>query len=258
MSLYIFVAVLVQYVVVQSQQVTNIPFLCSGKSMDQERLEILDVLKPLQYYGFIIKDQEANLDYIVHLCNNRFSPAAVWQRNSTTHKDVVVLGFQNDTEVIQGSNHMIMKFGSGHQYSSGLCKGFPRSTVVILTCLPGKLHGNVKHVKASTGRDPSNCYYLFELETKVVCSEQEKTSHALYTGLKIVSFVFVLIATLVGVWALYYRGYRYRDLPAPVKSFFSRIISSKSSRSTSEQSVEREVGQYHKLSSSSTSDQLAI
>ena len=153
---------------------------------------------------------------------------------------------------------MIMKFGSGNKYSSGPCQGFPRSTVVILTCLPGKLHGNVKHVKASTGRDESNCYYLFELETKVVCSEQEKASHTLYTGLKVVSFVFVLIATLVGVWALYYRGYRFRDLPGPVTKFFSRLVSAKSSGSISEQGLEREVGQYHKLTSSATADQLAI
>jgi len=147
---------------------------CSGQAIDNERRQLLRLLDPLRGYGFIMQDQVKQNEFTVHLCNNPYSQAAVWQSNliNTTDKHQIVLGLQNDTRVVKGSDHMIVTFGSGDKYTSGLCKGNSRSAMIILTCLPGKLHGNVRHVKESVGRHESNCYYLFEFETSVVCSQQ--------------------------------------------------------------------------------------
>ena len=106
---------------------------------------------------------------------------------------------QNDTRVVKGSEHMIITFGSGQTYTSGLCEGHKRSAIIILTCVHDKLHGNVRHVKESVGRDQSNCYFLFEFETSVVCNSTKQSSfpNALFSVFFAVSVGGALIAMMV-------------------------------------------------------------
>ena len=115
---------------------------------------------------------------------------------------------------------MIITFGSGHPYESGPCKGNQRSAMIILTCIPDKLHGNVRHVKESVGRHQSNCYYLFEFETNVVCSLKSKpfwTSEVvLACGLSVALFLLIM--------GLMFK-IRKIDLPESVQSVFSKIRS---------------------------------
>ncbi|XP_078064817.1 cation-dependent mannose-6-phosphate receptor, partial [Mustelus asterias] len=115
-------------------------------------------------------------------------------------KQPKVIGRINTTQLIGGSDWIILIYGSGDRYTSH-CNNENRKGMVMISCNPGVLGASFTSVIEERSK-VSDCFYLFELDSKTACPTP---SHRLSTGSVLIIIFLVLLTVYILGGFLYQR-----------------------------------------------------
>ncbi|XP_069836258.1 cation-dependent mannose-6-phosphate receptor [Dendropsophus ebraccatus] len=128
-----------------------------------------------------------------HVLNSSVSSNEGLLQNDTKTSKTTVVGRINDTHIINGTDWILLTYGSGEKYDSH-CGYEPRKAKVMISCNKNTLGDGFTMVNEE--RDKENeCFYLFEMDSSVACPIEE--SH-----LSVGSILLIVFAVLVGVYII--------------------------------------------------------
>lgn len=148
--------------------------------------------------------------YSFRLCqavSSQFPGAGVLQ-NDVANNVTKVIGRFNQTQLIGGSDWVMLIFDGGDIYGVH-CNKEKRKAVIMISCLPGTLAGGFTVVLEEREK-VSDCFYLFELDSYTVCPP---VSHKLSPGSVILIVCFVLLTLYI------LGGFTYQRLVLRAKGF---------------------------------------
>ncbi|XP_047454163.1 cation-dependent mannose-6-phosphate receptor [Mugil cephalus] len=131
---------------------------------------VLNKLEPLSNKNFTALDtsEKQNYTYVFQLCGDAggVKGAGVIQVDDKTKKTTVV-GSYNETQAIEGSDWVMLMYTSGEKYNEH-CSGENRKAYIMISCDRNIDVGPLKAIREDRDKK-SNCFYLFELDSKLVC-----------------------------------------------------------------------------------------
>jgi len=176
----------------------------------------LERLKPLMGHRFETKDFTGNGDipadhysYEIGICadadeaeSSLLSPGVI-QTDSSGAKKVV--GRYNETEIMAGTNWIMIEYEGGDHFGSHCAKEARRANIFI-TCNLKEKNG-IARVLEENNDKTNDCYYLFEIEHIAACPEQPAP------GLSAGAVVVIVLLMVFGLYFFcgflfqrYYRG----------------------------------------------------
>lgn len=124
-------------------------------------------LSPLLHQNFSVKTNgNESYTYYFRLCGdaNGVDGAGVVQYDDQKKRKIV--GRYNSTKAIEGSDWVLLVYEHGDRYDTH-CSHAMRKAFIMISCDRNK---NMDPLKAiAEDRDRSDCFYLFELDTSILC-----------------------------------------------------------------------------------------
>ncbi|KAK7157364.1 hypothetical protein R3I93_008750 [Phoxinus phoxinus] len=141
---------------------------CKLISSSESEQNTLRLLEPLTNQEFIAKKQQPEpYSYIFQVCGDvgGLKNAGLVQKNEKDEK-LVLIGNYNQTRAIKGSDWIMLIYEGGEKYDSH-CSNEPRKAMIMISC--SKSDKDNFSVVLEDNKKKVGCYYLFELDTKVLC-----------------------------------------------------------------------------------------
>lgn len=139
-----------------------------GKESESER-KLLSKLEPLASLSFsaVIQDKDNSYTYYFSVCGNaaNISNAGLVQidkSNITT-----VIGQYTETQIFGGSDWVMLVYKNGSKYDNH-CKQETRKSMVMISCNRNTIGGGFTVIDEERTK-PTDCFYLFELDSSTVC-----------------------------------------------------------------------------------------
>ncbi|XP_032374683.1 cation-dependent mannose-6-phosphate receptor [Etheostoma spectabile] len=178
---------------------------CKLLSESVSERNVLKRLEPLAHKNFtaVTKNGTESYTYVFQLCGDAggVPGAGIVQLDSMKMEEKpTVIGMYDATQVIGGSNWVMLIYANGDKYDAH-CSKEKRKAIVMISCDRKTDMGNMKVVLEDRDR-LQNCFYLFEFESSAVCSAIE--SH-ISTGSIILIIGFCLLAVYLIGGFLYQR-----------------------------------------------------
>ncbi|KAL5015306.1 hypothetical protein ScPMuIL_009576 [Solemya velum] len=183
--------------------------------------EELNKLTPLMRKSFTVYDSESKYKYIIGICENAInvptlsngpdvSGVAVAQfvKNGTSNKwtYVAAVGKYTDCAIMGGSDWVLLTYGSGKHYSTH-CTNEARQAMLMFTCDESVPVDTPEIIVVGENTDKvSDCYYLFEIGTSVVCQTKPVVTFGLSFG-SIIVIVFFSVALLYLILGVVYNRF---------------------------------------------------
>ncbi|CAL8247351.1 unnamed protein product [Lota lota] len=138
---------------------------CKLLSESVSERSVLSRLEPLTEQNFTTGDK--NYTYVFQMCGDAdgVQGAGVIQKENGIKKPTIV-GRYNSTQAIGGSDWVMLIYSNGEGYDSH-CSHETRRAIVMISCDRKADKGQLTVVKED--RDRKDCYYLFELDSSVLC-----------------------------------------------------------------------------------------
>ncbi|XP_051999632.1 cation-dependent mannose-6-phosphate receptor-like isoform X2 [Xyrauchen texanus] len=165
--------------------------------------KVLHLLEPLTKQNFTVdaKDKEKKYSYIFQVCGDAdgMKNAGLVQRDEVNGKQTPV-GHYNQTRAIGGSDWVLLIYEGGEKYDSH-CSKEPRKAMIMISCSKTATKSTFKVVLEDRERQ-QDCFYLFELDTSVICPV---TPSKLSAGSILLIFAFCCLALYLTGGFLYQR-----------------------------------------------------
>ncbi|XP_040900233.1 cation-dependent mannose-6-phosphate receptor [Toxotes jaculatrix] len=166
----------------------------------------LSRLEPLTHKNFTAqtKNKEESYTYYFQLCGDAggVPGAGVIQVDSKeTGKKPTVIGMYNATQVIGGSDWVMLIYRNGDPYDAH-CSKEMRKAIVMISCNRNTDMGKLQVVLEDRNRE-HDCFYLFELDSSAVCP-------ALQSKLSTGSILLIIGVCLLAVYLI--GGFLYQRL----------------------------------------------
>ncbi|XP_073703524.1 cation-dependent mannose-6-phosphate receptor [Garra rufa] len=162
LSLRIITPLFVLLAGVQAELITDSCKLISESNLQRNALHLLE---PLTNQSFIV--EEKDYSYIFQVCGDAggMKEAGLVQREKKTGK-LVRIGNYTGTRAIKGSDWVLLFYEGGENYDSH-CSKEPRRAMIMISCSTSTK--NTLSVVLEDNQKQQDCYYLFELDSNVVC-----------------------------------------------------------------------------------------
>ncbi|XP_072132011.1 cation-dependent mannose-6-phosphate receptor [Mobula birostris] len=173
---------------------------------------LLERLRPLRGKSFSVTTENAttkeSYTYRFQLCASILpgDPTAGAVQIDNKVNTTKVIGRINATQLIGGSDWILLLFGDGDPYKTH-CQGERRKVLLMISCEPGVVSGRFA-VTLEQREKVSDCFYLFEMDSSVACPRNVKK---LSTG----SVLLILFVTLLSIYLL--GGFLYQRLVLKAK-----------------------------------------
>ncbi|KAM3615002.1 uncharacterized protein V6R79_022010 [Siganus canaliculatus] len=179
---------------------------CKLFSESESERKVLSRLEPLANKNFTVESKSGNesYTYVFQVCGDAggFPGAGVIQMDSkTTGSKPTVVGMYTATQAIGGSDWVMLIYRDGDAYD-GHCSKEKRKAIINIACSRSVSVGPLEVVSEDRDRK-QDCFYLFELDTDVLCPPVE--SH-LSTG----SILLIIGSCLLAVYLI--GGFLYQRL----------------------------------------------
>ncbi|KAM3912862.1 cation-dependent mannose-6-phosphate receptor isoform 1-T2 [Leptodactylus fuscus] len=166
----------------------------NGDQESASERAVLERLAPLKNMRFETTHEEYTYKFVV--CGGVNGSKSTYDgliQNKTAKSEITVVGRINDTTVFNGTDWIMLIYGSGEQYDSH-CGKEPRKAMIMISCNKKTLASDFMIVHEE--RDKSKeCFYLFEMDSSVACPVEE--SH-----LSVGSILLIVFAVLVGIYII--------------------------------------------------------
>ncbi|KAG1940051.1 cation-dependent mannose-6-phosphate receptor [Pimephales promelas] len=174
---------------------------CQLISSSESEKNALILLEPLTNQSFTVKGKDGEpYSYIFQVCGDAAGMKNAGLVQKTEKPDVLVrIGNYNQTRAIKGSDWILLIYEGGKNYDNH-CSGEARKAMIMISC-----NGNAKNdffVVLEDNKKKEGCYYLFELDTDVLC---QKTPSKLSGGSIFLIVVFSCLALYLTGGFLYQR-----------------------------------------------------
>ncbi|KAM4580032.1 cation-dependent mannose-6-phosphate receptor [Odontesthes bonariensis] len=177
---------------------------CKLLSESVSERNVLNKLEPLAHKNFTVDATigEDSYTYVFQLCGDAggVPGAGVIQVDKKSPKKITVIGQYNSTKAIGGSDWVMLIYNDGDTYDAH-CSKEKRKAIVMISCSTSTDMGQLEVVMEDRERT-SECFYLFELDSKSVCPTIQ--SH-LSAGSIILIIGFCLVAVYLIGGFLYQR-----------------------------------------------------
>ncbi|XP_056090836.1 cation-dependent mannose-6-phosphate receptor [Rhinichthys klamathensis goyatoka] len=143
---------------------------CKLISSSESEKNALVLLEPLTNQSFTVKGQQQEAySYIFQVCGDAggLKNAGLVQKDDKDDK-LVPIGIYTKTRAIKGSDWILLIYEGGENYDTH-CSKEPRKAMIMISC-----NENAKNdfsVVLEDNQKPDDCYYLFELDTNVLCQK---------------------------------------------------------------------------------------
>ncbi|KAK3572087.1 hypothetical protein QTP86_022317, partial [Hemibagrus guttatus] len=176
---------------------------------DSDR-KVLSVLEPLTNQNFTVttKNGEEEYTYVFQVCGDAdgVKDAGVVQKSKGN--TVIVIGNYSVTEAFKGSDWVLLIYQGGEKYHEHCSKG-SRKAMIMISCDRTKAAGPLSVVLEDRERN-TDCFYLFEMDSSVVCPLIESK---LSTG----SILLIVCFSCLAVYLI--GGFLYQRLIVGAKGF---------------------------------------
>lgn len=139
-----------------------------GKESESER-KLLSKLEPLASLSFsiVVQDKDDSYTYNFSVCGNaaNISNAGLVQINNADTK--IVIGQYTETQIFGGSDWVMLVYKNGSKYDSH-CNQETRKSMVMISCNRNTIGGGFAVIDEERTK-PTDCFYLFELDSSTVC-----------------------------------------------------------------------------------------
>ncbi|KAM4702573.1 cation-dependent mannose-6-phosphate receptor [Rhinophrynus dorsalis] len=173
--------------------------LVGGDKKSSTELALLARLAPLKNKRFEAKTQEGSdvYTYTFSVCNRVINDSTstnegVLQTKSDS-KQTSVIGRINDTHIINGTDWVMFIYGSGDKYDNH-CNNEARKAMVMISCNKNTLGDGFTVIKEERNKS-RECFYLFEMDSSLVCPPEE-------SKLSAGSILLIVFAVLVAVYII--------------------------------------------------------
>ncbi|XP_077064886.1 cation-dependent mannose-6-phosphate receptor [Siphateles boraxobius] len=174
---------------------------CKLISPSDSEKNALSLLEPLTNQTFTVKGQQQEIyTYIFQVCGDAggLKDAGLVQKEEKNGK-LVSVGNYTNTRAIKGSDWILLIYEGGENYDTH-CSKEPRKAMIMISC--SKSAKNDFSVVLEDNQKKGGCYYLFELDTIVLCPAN---SSKLSGGSIFLIVVFSCLAVYVTGGFLYQR-----------------------------------------------------
>lgn len=164
LSLRIITPLFVLLAGVQAQFITN---KCNLTSQSVSERNALQLLEPLTNQNFTAGRPGEDYVYIFQVCGDAggMKDAGLVQQQKKDGTQVRI-GNYTKTRAIRGSDWVLLFYEGGEKYDSH-CSKEPRRAMIMISCSTSTK--NEFSVVLEDNRKDRDCYYLFELDSNVVC-----------------------------------------------------------------------------------------
>ncbi|XP_051574181.1 cation-dependent mannose-6-phosphate receptor-like [Myxocyprinus asiaticus] len=131
--------------------------------------KVLRSLEPLTKQNFTVEGEEKDkYIYIFQVCGDvdGLKNVGLVQRAKDSGKQTTI-GSYSHTRAIGGSDWVLLIYEGGEKYESH-CSKEPRQAMIMISCSK-KANESKFSVVLEDRERPQDCYYLFELDTSVIC-----------------------------------------------------------------------------------------
>ncbi|XP_070561994.1 cation-dependent mannose-6-phosphate receptor-like [Ptychodera flava] len=168
-------------------------------------LKYLSILDPIKGKKISVSDsgKDYSYKYDIGICTGVGDTDDVGVMQSdlkSSSPSLVNVGLITSTHIQEGTDWLLLTYRDGKEYASH-CNKEKRKAVIMLVCDPKNLIGSATII-AENNNKTSECYYLFEVGSSVVC---ETSSSGLSVGSVICIIFFVLVAVYILGGVLYQR-----------------------------------------------------
>ncbi|XP_067305239.1 cation-dependent mannose-6-phosphate receptor [Pseudorasbora parva] len=149
---------------VQAKMITDNCKLIAPSASEKKALSLLE---PLTNQEFTVKGQEKEQYlYIFQVCGDAggLKDAGLVQQDK--NKNLVRIGNYTKTRAIKGSDWLLLIYEGGENYDTH-CSKEPRKAMIMISCSTSAK--NDFSVVLEDNEKPVDCYYMFELDTNVLC-----------------------------------------------------------------------------------------
>lgn len=173
---------------------------CDCIADSESEKETLKVLEPLKDI-ITVKDDKGNYSYRIGFCvdvNGYDAGVEQTGPDGTTH----IVGRITQTDIKQGTNWIILTYKDGEAYRTH-CGEESRQAHIVISCNQDSVEPKHARVIEENTNKSGDCYYLFEVESRIACSRQKSSSISI--GWLLIIIVLVVAATYLVVGFLYQR-----------------------------------------------------
>ncbi|XP_071987494.1 cation-dependent mannose-6-phosphate receptor isoform X1 [Engystomops pustulosus] len=173
--------------------------ILNGGKISASEQAVLNRLAPLKHKRIetTYNDGKDSYTYTLILCGGVLDPGKssyeTLVQNRTQTSEITVIGRYNDTQIINGTDWIMLIYGSGDKYDSH-CQQEARTAMIMISCNKKTLADDFTIIHEERDKS-SDCFYLFEMDSSVACPIEE--SH-----LSVGSILIIVFVVLVGVYII--------------------------------------------------------